>query len=160
MAVTITPESMENYQRGIEGDRFFGVCDMGARRIHLTLGERGDQAPIPAERRSKIIGVERDVLDGRGGHAKMAQWAGVQARQLGAGVAEGNAYGFMFELVGTDALSLTVRSGFNGQHPGKRPPGTNPRNEKRTLPQDLVEELKLALVMLGRPRITLNLSEI
>ena len=111
MAAFITPESIANYNRGIAGDRFFGICDMGSQSIHLTIGERADGATIPSERKSKIRGIEREVLDGRGGHSKMAQWAGVRATQVAVGVVNGNAYGFMFELGASDDLTLTVRSG-------------------------------------------------
>lgn len=139
----IDPESIENFQRGTTGDSFLGIVDTTNSTMFLALALREDGIAIPDDRRSTIGQVTRTPLPGAGGHAQLANWAGVNATQAGPGAALGGAFGF--SLVKTDPSSFrigTYRSGFNSQTtPAMAPrPGfaQGTLNEARTLDQDAI----------------------
>jgi hypothetical protein len=120
MVDRIDPDSLENFKKGIPGDSYLGILvnnpATGDNAIHLALAQRLDGMEIDRERYSRIGGDIRDPLPGAGGHGQLSNWAGVNAVQLGAGVAAGDARGFSIEKIDDTSFRIgTYRSGLNGQ---------------------------------------------
>lgn len=157
----VSPESIENFQRGTVNDSFLGVvihnAEANTYTVHLALARRLDGRDIPTDRWSNINRVRRNPLPGAGGHAQLVNWAGGQAQQIAPGQAAGNAIGFSIIKTGSKAFKPgTFRSGFNSQHQGARPgfaQGT--ANQARTLSESEIWPLLSELtqnVMGGRAR--------
>lgn len=136
----IDAESIGNFRRGAVQDSFLGIVDTATNTMYLSLAQRQDGRDIDRERYSEIRGVTRDPLPGAGGHATLANWAGIAAVQVGVGNAAGNAFGFSLVKTGTTTFEVgTFRSGFNRQYLGARPGfATGTDNEERTLPEPLI----------------------
>jgi hypothetical protein len=156
MVDRIHPDSLENFRKGIPGDSFLGILvhdpASGDNTIHLTMAQRRDGMGIDPERHSRLGGAVRDPLPGAGGHATMSNWAGVNAVQVGAGAALGNARGFSIEKIDDNSFKIgTYRSGLNGQDdPGAQArPGfaRGTGDEMRTLNEESVRSVLTPLLV-------------
>lgn len=159
--MAVTGESLANFQRGIIGDSFLVVYGTLTRETHFGIAERRDGAAVPPTRQSNIGGVLRAVLGAAGGHAQIANWAGIQAIQVAGGVAQGSAAGCSIRKTGARTWEVdTLRSGFNTQFAvatNPRHPGTPPAELLRTLPMAYVQVIQNEIT--GGMQTIMNLTD-
>src|SRR5260370_40551078 len=103
----IPDESVDNFRRAAVDDAMLGILNLVDENIHLALVKPRNGTVITEERYSVISSVRRDPLEGQGGHAQLAGFAGVAGvEQEGVGPGVGQAGGVSVMKKGVKNLQI------------------------------------------------------